>query len=341
MLHRANELYKKGVKFDKFALKREFNAFKKSLSWMREVNAHAVSCDAADKLNRGFKNFFEKRARHPRFHSKKKGVGSFSITGSEIKYDREKKRVYICRYGWIRLAETIRFEFSKIYRVTVTNRAGKWFVSFSLEVPDAIGCCENQAASVGIDLGLKTLAVCSDGTVVPNPRISNCYAVRLRKLNKELSRRRKGGMNWWKTVCKLRMLHKRIADVRLDYLHKFTTAVVRKYGIICLEDLNVSGMTKNHRLARSIQDVSFYEIRRQFEYKAREVRYVPRFFPSSKKCSDCKQEQDMPLDVRTYVCPACGMIKDRDLNAAININIFAVGSTGSKKSAVKKPLAVS
>jgi putative transposase len=214
-------------------------------------------------------------------------------------------------------------------------------VSFSLEVPDTPGRCENQAASVGIDLGLKTLAVCSDGAVVPNPRISNCYALRLRKLNKELSRRRKGGMNWWKTVCKLRGLYKRIADVRSDYLHKFTTAVARKYGVVCLEDLNVSGMVKNHKLARSIQDVSFAEIRRQFEYKAREVRYVPRFFPSSKRCSDCGHEQKMPLSVRTYVCPTCGMIKDRDLNAAININIFAVGSTGSKKSAAKTALALS
>jgi putative transposase len=339
MLHRANELYKEGVKFNRFALKREFNALKKSLPWMQEVNAHAVSCDAADKLNRGFKNFFEKRARHPRFHSKKKGVGSFSVTGSEIKYDREHRRVYLMRYGWIRLAEAIRFKFSKIYRVTVTNRVGKWFVSFSIEVPDAPGRCENQAASVGIDLGLKTLAVCSDGTVVPNPRISNCYAIRLRKLNKELSRRRKGGMNWWKTVYKLRGLYRRIADVRSDYLHKFTTAVVRKYGIVCLEDLNVSGMVRNRRLARSISDVSFYEIRRQFEYKAKEVRYVPRFFPSSKRCSDCGNEQEMPLDVRTYVCPACGMVKNRDLNAAINIRTFAVGSTGSKKSAARKPLA--
>ena len=341
MLNQANEQYKMGIKYNKYDLNKQFNAFKKSVSFIKEVNAHAVSNGAIDKLNRGFKNFFEGRAKYPKFKSKKQGIGSFSLPGSEIKYDAEKKRVYICRIGWLRLAEPVRFEYTKIYRITVSNRAGKWYVSFCLEVNDN-RVCENQAETVGVDLGIEKSATCSDGTLIQNPRISNTYAVRLRKLNKELSRRMKGGKNWWKTKLNLQRLHAKIADVRLDHIHKFTSSVSRKYGIVCLEDLNVKGMVKNRRLARHILDVSFGEIKRQFEYKAvGEVRFVDRFFPSSKMCSDCGHKQEMPLSQRRFVCPQCGLDIDRDLNATINIRTFAVSSTGSKKPAVKTALAKS
>ena len=223
----------------------------------------------------------------------------------------------------------------------VTNVAGQWYCSFCLEVEDD-RVVENQGDKVGIDLGVKDMAVCSDGVVVPNPRISNAHQVRLRKLNKELSRRKKGGKNWWKTVFKLRLLHKKIADSRQDYIHKFTTDVCRKYGIVCLEDLNAAGMSKNRRLARHILDVSPGEIRRQFEYKAFETRYVDRFFPSSKRCHDCGFiHTELKLSDREWDCPQCGKRHDRDENASRNIRDFAVSSTGSKKSAVKKPLAKS
>ena len=335
MLNRSNENYKNGIKYNKNELKKEFNSFKKTLPFMSEVNAHAVSNGAIDKLDRAFQNFFEGRTRFPKFKSKK-AVQSFMLTGSEIKVQGSK--IHIPRIGWLRMRELIRFDYSKIYRITVSNRAGRWYVSFSLEMADDRKLCENQATAIGIDIGVSKSATCSDGTVFENPRISNTYAVRLRKLNKELSRRTKGSKNWWKTVRKLQRLHARIDDVRSDYIHKMTTAVSRQYGIICLEDLNVKGMVRNHRLARHILDVSFGEIRRQFEYKACEVRYVGRLFPSSKMCSCCGSIKDMPLSERTYVC-SCGLNFDRDLNAAVNIRNNAVSSTGCKKPVVKKPLA--
>jgi putative transposase len=161
----------------------------------------------------------------------------------------------------------------------------------------------------------------------------------LRRLNKELSRRTKDGKNWNKTVGKLRRLHERAFNTRQDYLHKFTSSVCRKYGTVCLEDLNVSGMVRNRKLSKHIQDASFSEIRRQFEYKAiNGVKLVDRFFPSSKTCSSCGHVQKTPLNVRTFICNSCGVIVDRDLNAAMNIRTFAVGHTGSKKSVVKKAL---
>jgi putative transposase len=340
MLNRAYENHKNGIKYNKLVLKKEFNAFKSSLPFMKEVNAHAVSNGAVDKLDNAFQRFFDKLAKYPKFKSKRNRQ-SFMLTGSEIKCDKDNRRVHVPRVGWLKMAESIRFDYSTIYRITVSNRAGRWFVSFTLEVDDR-KLCENQATAIGIDIGISKSATCSDGTVIANPRISNTYAVRLRKLNKELSRRTKGGKNWWKTVYKLQRLHARIADIRDDYIHKMTSSIAGRYGIICLEDLNVRGMVRNHRLARHILDVSFGEIRRQFEYKAvNEVRYVSRFFPSSKKCSDCGREHDMPLDQRRFLCPHCGLDIDRDLNAAINIRTFAVSSTGSKKPAVKKSMAKS
>jgi len=339
MLNRANENHKAGIKYNKHALKREFNAFKLSLPFMEEVNAHAVSNGAIDKLDSAFQRFFSKLAKYPKFKSKKDRQ-SFMLTGSEIKYNREARRVHIPRIGWLKMAESIRFDYSKIYRITVSNRAGQWFVSFTLEVDDR-RLCENQATAVGIDIGISKSATCSDGTVFDNPRISNTYAVRLRKLNKELSRRTKGGKNWWKTVRQLQRLHARVSDLRQDYIHKLTSSVVKKYGIICLEDLNVKGMVRHRKLARHILDVSFGEIRRQFEYKAGEVRYVSRFFPSSKRCSGCGQEQDLLLSDRRFVCVHCGLDIDRDLNASINIRTFAVSSTGSKKPTAKPALALS
>lgn len=346
LLNRANELYKEGGKYNKFELKKEFNVFKKSLEWMGEVNAHAVVNDAIDKLDRGFKNFFSKRAKHPKFHSKKQGIGSFSLAGSEIKYDKERKRVFVPRLGWLRLAEEVRFEYTRLYRITVSNRAGKWFVSFNLEIEDR-KLCENQAKEkIGIDLGISRQATCSKGKGLENPRISNCYQVRLRKLNKELSRRTKGGKNWWKTVFKLRTLHERIANVRQDAIHKFTNRVVRQFSVICLEDLCLKGMVRNHKLARHILDAALGEIRRQFEYKADQVWYVDRFFPSSKRCSRCGHiHKNLKLFDRTFRCSNCGLVIDRDYNASLNIEHFArpvaVSSTGRKKSAVKKPLAKS
>jgi putative transposase len=328
MLNRSKELKEQGQKYDKFLLKREFNEHKKTLPFMKEVSAHAVANDANERLNTSYDRFFKKLAGFPKFHSKKQGVGSFALDGSEIKYDPDAKKLFIGKkYGWFKLTESVRFNYSKIYRITISNKAGKWFCAFTLEVEDARKC-ENQASMVGIDLGISKSATCSDGVVFENPRITIHYEKRLKRLNRELSRRRKGGQNWWKTVYKLRKLHYKIACVREDYIHKMTTAITRKHGIVCLEDLNVVGMSKNRRLAKHILDVSFGEIKRQLEYKAHEVRYVDRFFPSSKLCNVCGiKNSELQLGDREWLCGSCGTRHDRDLNAAINIKNNAVSST--------------
>ena len=171
MLNRANENHKEGIKYNKHALKKEFNTFKLSLPFMKEVNAHAVSNGAIDKLDSAFQRFFAKFARYLRFKSKK-DKQSFMLTGSEIKYDKVSRRIHIPRIGWLKMREAIRFEYTKIYRITVSNRAGRWFVSFSLEIADDRKLCENQATAIGIDFGISKSATCSDGTIIANPRIS-------------------------------------------------------------------------------------------------------------------------------------------------------------------------
>jgi putative transposase len=160
---------------------------------------------------------------------------------------------------------------------------------------------------VGINRGVKTMAVLSDGTVYENPRISDRFAKKLRRLNKELARREFRGRNWEKTKRKLQRLHYRITCCRNDAIHKFTTEVSRKYHTVCLEKLNTAGMLRNHRLARAIQDVSFYEIERQFGYKAAEVRYVDQWFPSSRTCSGCGHL--CPADAST--CRTCRCLSGR------------------------------
>jgi len=298
-----------------------------TLPFMKEVNAHAVS-NAMDRVDSSYKRFFKKQGGFPKFHSKKQGTGSFALDGSEIKYNKDGKRLFIGKkYGWFKLTQAIRFTYSKIYRITISNQAGKWFCAFALEVEDTRKC-ENQASMVGVDLGVSKSATCSDGVVFENPRILNQHQKRLRRLNKELARRKLGSKNWWKTVYKLRKAHYKVACIRKDYIHKMTTAITRKHGIVCLEDLNVVGMSQNHRLARHILDAAFGEIRRQLEYKAYEVRYVDRFFASSKICNVCGiKNSELQLGDREWLCSSCGTTHDRDLNAAINIKNNAVGST--------------
>jgi putative transposase len=183
---------------------------------------------------------------------------------------------------------------------------------------------------VGVDLGINALAMLSTGERVENPKAHQKALQRLRFLNKELARRQRGSKNWLKTKAKLAKAHHRIACVRHDSIHKFTTELVLNNSLIGVEDLNVKGMMGNSRLARSLADVSFGEIRRQLTYKAgwygSELVIYPRFKPSSKMCCVCGAIHDMPLAKRVMSCP-CGNKIDRDWNAAINIKNYAVSST--------------
>ena len=215
----------------------------------------------------------------------------------------------------------------------MSKRAGRWFVSVQVETPDR----EHSNAKnevVGIDLGIKTLATCSDGTTYENPKALKRNLKRLKLKQKQLSRKKKGSKNYGKARQKLAKLHYHISNIRKDCLHKITSKIIDENQVIVLEDLKVSNMMKNHCLAQAIGDVGLHEFRRQIEYKAkwsgRKVIFADTFFPSSKLCSCCGwKNSDLKLTDRIFECKMCDMKIDRDLNASLNLKqIYTESSSG-------------
>jgi putative transposase len=268
----------------------------------------------------------------PRFKSKKRGIGGFTLTGSiHVTEDT----ISLPRLGVLRLNEHGYLPTSAhILAATVSERAGRWFVSLQVkeEAPDPEPA---TGAILGVDVGLKTLATCSGSRVIPNPRAYRKRLKRLRRLARRHSRRQKGSQNRQKVKRQLARQHAKIAHIRQDALHKATSLLVAKAkpqehrpAVIVLEHLHVKGMLKNHRLAQSIADASFYEFRRQLTYKALQagcaVVLADRFYPSTLLCSGCGHKKDeMSLSERVYRCEACGLVMDRDLNAARNLVAWA------------------
>lgn len=206
----------------------------------------------------------------------------------------------------------------------IKNKCGQYYATILIDGDLLRTVNEPIRGSIGIDLGIKTLLTLSNGETIDNPRWINSNEKRLKKLHKQLSKKQKGSNNRTKAKLKLVKVHEQIKNKKQDYLHNITTKIVSENQIIVLEDLNVSGMMKNHKLAKAIQELGLYEMRRQIEYKAkwyeREVVFVSRWFPSSKKCSCCGNiKHNLKLSDREYICENCGLVIDRDENAAINI----------------------
>lgn len=331
-------------------LHRELNALKKiQFPWLYEVSKCAPQ-EALRDLDRAFENFFRRltlirQGKHngkvgfPRFKSKRRGLGSFRLTGS---IHAEPGRIKLPRLGWMRLKENGYLppdgtDGVHALSATVSERAGRWFVS--LQVDENLP--ENEPASgdaLGVDLGVKTLATCSDGQTFENPKALYKNTSRLARLQKKLCHQEKGSKRREETRKRIARLHYRIYCIRSDTIHKATSKIAAKAkppsarpGVVVLEDLNLSGMMKNRRLARAVADASMREFRRQMEYKCSwygaSLLLADRFFPSSKTCSACGEvNSGLKLSERTFTCPACGHTKDRDLNAAVNLSKVAVSS---------------
>ena len=311
------------------ALRRQLNSIKrKEFPWMLEVTKNAPQM-AIIQLGQAFKNFFAGRSRYPKF--RKKGRDDrFTLTNDLISIVG--CRIRIPRLGWVRMRESLRFA-GKIMSATISRVANRWFVSITVDTEDNshLPKAENQGA-VGVDLGVSALATLSTGEIISGPKPHKALLSRLKRLSRSLSRKQKGSANRVKAKIKLAKLHARIAAIRTDALHKLTTDLTRRFYSIGIEDLNVSGMMKNRHLSRAIADMSFYEFRRQLQYKTAMrgglVVVADRFYPSSKTCSVCGYKlESLPLSVRKWECPGCGTNHDRDLNAAINLKNMAVSST--------------
>ncbi|MFI2380125.1 RNA-guided endonuclease InsQ/TnpB family protein [Streptomyces sp. NPDC018964] len=317
-------------------------AWKKTeeLAYLNEVSSVPLQ-QALRHLQTAFTNFFGKRAKYPRFKSRKKSRKSAEYTTSAFRF----------RDGNItlaKMAEPLDIVWSRPLpegaspsTVTVSqDAAGRWYVSLLCEDP-SVQPLPAANAAVGIDVGLDHLLTLSTGEKVSNPRHERRDRVRLAKAQRQLARKAKGdGANRAKARRKVAKVYARIADRRRDHLHKLTTRLVRENQTIVIEDLTVRNMVKNRSLARAISDAAWSEFRSMLEYKAqwygREVIAIDRWFPSSKLCSTCGTLRDkMPLNVRTWTCDSCGTTHDRDVNAAKNI--LAVGLTASVCGAGVRP----
>lgn len=309
------------------SLRRELNAIKKEqFPWMLEVTKCAPQ-EAIINLGVAFGNFFKSLSKSrkgkpvgfPQF--KKKGVrDSFKLSSGNFSVNENRLR--IAGLGWVKMRESCRFG-GKVMAVTISKTANAWFAAIQVQTEDRPAACESQAA-VGLDLGLNTWVVLSSGEHYDSPKALGTLLTKVRRLSKAHSRKVKGSSNRKKSAMKLARLHARISNIRQDVIHKMTTSITSNHGWIAIEDLNVTGMLANHKLARHLADASFGEIRRQLQYKAAlrgsTVDTVGRFFASSKLCSACgHKHSELKLKHRTWVCSACGTEHDRDLNAARNI----------------------
>ncbi|HRR48728.1 MAG TPA: transposase [Bacteroidales bacterium] len=337
LARRKQEYEETGKSSNAIEQHRQLNALKPTeFPWMYEVSK-CVMQEALRDLDKAYQNFFRRvkageKPGFPKFKSRKSGVGSFRLTGA-IRV--ENSRIRLPRIGWLRLKEHgyIPTEGIHILSATVTESAGRWFVS--VQCKREIESAQAMGEPVGVDLGIKNLAVTSDGQRFENPKPLKKAQAKLRRLQRELSRRKKGGKNREKTRQKIAKVHQRITNIRRDALHKVTSAIVAKTkpdnerpSVIVLEDLNVSGMLANHCLAQAINDVGFAEFRRQVKYKSlwygSELLLADRFFPSSRICRYCGCiNSELKLSDREWTCD-CGAVLDRDLNAAINLKNLAI-----------------
>jgi len=317
-------------------LKAQYNKIKgEQFPWCYEVTKCAPEQAFAD-LGQAFSNYWrmkeegtQPKLKHPRkdgeeagfphFKSKKHDRLSFYLAND--KFSVHGHTLCVPKLGDVNMTEELRFQ-GKIMSATVSYRAGWWFVSIAVEVEHETP--NHSGGTVGIDLGIKTLATLSDGEKFENQKHYRKSLGRIQGLSKGLSRKVDGSQNWWKHTKKLAKAHYRISCQRQDVLHKMSTYVARTYGLIGLEDLNTKGMLANHHLAQAVSDASFFEIKRQVLYKAEQyggsVQLVDRWYASSKTCSRCGWiYDDLTLADRVFICHECGLVLDRDHNAALNI----------------------
>ena len=287
-----------------------------------------------------------RRMGFPRFKSKGRATPRFSYTtGNFGVIQNDPKSLKLPRIGRVHCMENVaaRVGDARLLRMTISQHAGRWFASLTVEREDESVMCAPKGGAVGVDLGIKALATISDGTVIENPRHLKKSEQKLKRAQRALSRKMSGSNRRAKAKARVTRIHAHVANQRQDALHKLTTWITETYSEISIEDLSIAGMVKNHRLAKSVMDASFGEFRRQLEYKTArtgaKLNIIDRWYPSSKTCSGCgRVKAKLSLSERTYSCDSCGLVIDRDLNAAININVAgsapetknAHGGTGSR-----------
>ena len=360
-------MYEAGEKPNGREIRKRFNAIKKEqFPFVLEVTKCATD-QSFTNLQRAFDQFFNDlklgKVSYPQFKKKRDNEGSFYIQSdcivlsetnknsknfAKIAHNESGKHQYIHlpnmkKGGWVKMAEHIRFNYAKINNVIISQSGGEYYASYSLEITEEEYCRTHphvqpvdENRKVGIDVGIKSALILSDGIAIDNPKPLKNNLRKIKRLSRQLSKRvhpktkeerlkgAKKSNNYMKLSVRLAKAQGRVANIRRDFLQKVTTILTTHYGEIAIEDLNVKGMTRNHRLAQAINDVSFGEMRRQIEYKAAmngvKVTKADRYFASSKTCSVCGEKKEkLSLADRTFCCKHCGAVLDRDYNASLNL----------------------
>ena len=324
-----------------FALVNWWNSCKDELAvggdgepWWQENSKEAYS-RALESLAKALSNWSKSRrgdrkgrkVGFPKFKVKGRSVPRFAYTtGGFGLVKGDPKALKLPRIGRVRCMENVavRVGDAKVKRMTISQRAGRWYASLTVEREDKPVKRAPKGGAVGVDLGVKNLATLSDGTVVENPRYLKKSERKLKRAQQALSRKTKGSNGRAKAKATVARIHTRVANQRLDAIHKLTAWLAKEHSEISIEDLHVAGMVKNRHLAKAVSDAAFGEFRRQLEYKTARtgarLHVVDRWYGSSKTCSGCGSvKAKLSLSERTYRCESCGLVLDRDLNAAINI----------------------
>ena len=319
-----NRQHEAGGKPTAYKLKKQFNAIRREqYPWTWDVTKNASDQPFLD-LGKAFTAFFAGRARRPRFKSKKRGKASFYLANDQ--FELGDHRIWIPKLGWVNMAEKLRFQ-GKVTGARITRTADWWSVSIQVDLPEAIPV--KREASCGLDVGLSRLVTLSTGEGVENQAFLKTALGKLRRANKRLHRRKPGSKNREQARKQVARLHYRITCLRDDVLHKLTTSLANCYGLVGIEDLNLRGLLKNRKLARSFSDAALGKLLNlltsKMEQRGGQVIKVDRFFPSTKTCHACGWRwEEMHLSDRMFLCqnPNCAYYQfeqDRDYNAALNI----------------------
>ena len=289
--------------------------------WLREADSIALQ-QSLRHLDRAYDNFFKKRSAYPNFKSKryKQSYRTMNINGS---ISINESSITIPKAGRVKIVNTRDFDGRIIGASVSRTSTGRYYIS--LQVEEEYEELPNKGGHIGLDAGLKTLYTTSDSDIYLNPKTLSLHEKRIRRLQRSLSRKQKGSKNSEKARLKLAREHEKISDIRNDIQHKITHKLASENQVVCVEDLDVKGMMKDHRLAKHISDASWSELCRKLEYKIADhggiLIKVPRTYASSQICSCCgrKESKLKDLSIRSWICPSCGAEHDRDVNAAKNI----------------------